>query len=216
NEFWKYPTSIFFLKNKGNSSFDKEMRDFLIKLMAFLFAKFIDSPSINAIKDDIYNACITVDKNNIFERQFKMEDDKFREKIDEQSSARLMRPLLLLDAYLNKSQKGLIKNTFDIEHIFPKKWQTSNYNGWDEKDAQDYLDRFGNKIVFEKKLNIQAGNGYFEKKKEKYKESEIAVIKELAAYPKSDWVKEDITKREIEFKNRIVKFLNENLTLVQE
>ena len=40
------------------------------------------------------------------------------------------------------------------EHIFPKKWQTTNYNGWDEKDAQAYLDCFGNKIVFEKKLNI--------------------------------------------------------------
>lgn len=216
NEFWKYPTSIFFLKNKGNASFDEDLRAFLIKLMSFLFAKFIDTPSINAIKDDIYNACITVEENNAFDRLFKMEDEKFREKIDEQSSARLMRPLLLLDAYLNENQKELIKNTFDIEHIFPKKWQTTNYNGWDEKDAQAYLDRFGNKIVFEKKLNIQAGNGYFEKKKEKYKESEIAVVLELATYPKSDWVKDDIEKREKEFKNRIVKFLNDNLNLVKD
>ena len=105
NEFWKYPTSIFFLKNKDESSFDDDLRQFLKKLMAFLFAKFIDAPSINAIKDDIYNACIKVEESNTFDRQFKMEEDKFKEKIDEQSSARLMRPLLLLDAYLNENQK---------------------------------------------------------------------------------------------------------------
>lgn len=211
NEFWKYPTSIFFLKNRYNTSFDDELRMFLIKLMAFLFAKFIDIPSINAIKDDIYNACINVEFTNKLNRQYKMEESKFMEKIDEQSSARLMRPLLLLDAYLNESQVNLIPTTFDIEHILPKKWQTTNYNGWDEKTAQLYLDRFGNKIVFEKKLNIQAGNGYFEKKKEKYMESEIAIVKELATYNKSDWFIEDIEKRGDEFKNRIYKFLVQHL-----
>jgi hypothetical protein len=40
--------------------------------------------------------------------------------------------------------------------------------------------------VFEKRLNIQAGNGYFVKKKDKYKTSSIAVVKELANYPKND------------------------------
>ena len=57
----------------------------------------------------------------------------------------------------------------DIEHIFPKKWQDTNYNGWTKIDADLYLDRFGNKTVFEKKLNIQAGNGYFGVKKQKYR-----------------------------------------------
>ena len=51
---------------------------------------------------------------------------------------------------------------------------------------------------------------------EEYKESEIAVVQELATYVKSDWVKEDIEKRESEFKNRIIKFLKENLNLVKD
>ena len=54
----------------------------------------------------------------------------------------------MLDAYLNINQSDLIPATFDIEHIFPKKWQDTNYNGWDKKDADLYLDRFGNKIIF--------------------------------------------------------------------
>ncbi|MBK8620255.1 MAG: HNH endonuclease [Saprospiraceae bacterium] len=112
--------------------------------------------------------------------------------MEEQASARLSRPLLLLDAYLHDEQVELVPSTFDIEHIFPKKWQDTNYNGWEEKDAETYLDRFGNKIVFEKKLNIQAGNGYFGKKKDRYSSSKIAVVLELSNYSKSDWLKEDI------------------------
>ena len=59
NEFWKYATSVFFLKNKDSATFDQDFCKMLQKLIAFLFAKFIDAPSVNAIKDDIYNACIT-------------------------------------------------------------------------------------------------------------------------------------------------------------
>jgi hypothetical protein len=111
-----------------------------------------------------------------------------------------------LDAYLTPEQIDLIPDTFEVEHIFPKKWQDTNYNGWEEKDAQAYLDRFGNKIVFEKKLNIQAGNGYFGKKKEKYSLSKIAVVKKLAEYPKHDWMKEDIELREERFKQNLINF----------
>ncbi len=79
-------------------------------------------------------------------------------------------------------------------------------------DAKDYLDKFGNKIVFEKRLNIQAGNGYFGRKQEKYMKSEIARVRDLGNYPKGDWVKEDIEKREINFKTRIISFFTEQLT----
>jgi len=216
NEFWKYPTCVFFLRNKANKTFDDDLRALLKKLMAFLFAKFVEAPSVNAIKDDTYNACISIQEGNPFDRNFKLDEDKFMEKLDEQSSARLMRPLLLLEAYLHENQSELIPSTFDIEHIFPKKWQETNYNGWDEEDAQAYLDRFGNKIVFEKKLNIQAGNGYFGKKKDRYRSSNIELVKELANYPKNDWVKMDIEKREKEFKGTIISFLKEHLNLIDE
>lgn len=214
NEYWKFPVSVFFLKNKGSRAFDADLRDLLQKLTAYLFAKFIETPTVNAIKDDVYNICISVYQSNTFDRTFKLEENKFKDKIKQQASAKMMRGLLLLDAYLHPKQTELIPDTFDIEHILPKKWQNANYNGWNEKDAQAYLDRFGNKIVFEKKLNIQAGNGYFGKKKEKYRASKIAVARQLAEYPKNDWGRKEIELRESAFQERLLTFLRSHLKLI--
>jgi hypothetical protein len=70
NEFWRYTTSVYFLKNRYNDNFDEDLRQFLIKLMSFLFAKFIEAPTVNAIKDDIYNVCISIQNGNSFDRKF--------------------------------------------------------------------------------------------------------------------------------------------------
>ena len=101
--------------------------------------------------------------------------------------------------------KGFIKM---LENMPYKQMQN---NGWNIQDASLYLDRFGNKIAFEKKLNIQAGNGYFGIKKQRYQSSKIASVIELSEYYKNDWTKEDIETREIQFKETIVDFFKENL-----
>ncbi len=211
NEFWKYATSVFFMKNKDSDDFNANFENMLQKLIAFLFAKFIDQPSVNAIKDDIYNSCISLNANNELQYRFVLNEELLNQQIDGHSSSRISRALLLLYAYLNTNQTGLIPSTFDIEHIFPKKWQDTNYNDWTKTDAELYLDRFGNKIVFEKKLNIQAGNGYFGMKKQKYKISSIASVVDLSNYPSNDWVKADIEKREIEFKQALINYFKINL-----
>lgn len=211
NEFWKYPTSVFFLKNQYSTTFDTDFCKMLQKLLAFLFAKFIDAPSVNAIKDDIYNACITLQNQNELQFRIMLNEDLLNQQIEGHSSSRISRALLLLDAYLNPRQTSLIPDTFDIEHIFPKKWQDTNYNGWNLDDAVLYLDRFGNKIVFEKKLNIQAGNGYFGVKKSKYSLSKIDTVLELSTYHKNDWVKDDIEEREIKFKENLITFFKNQL-----
>jgi len=211
NEYWKYVTSVFFLKNKGSQTFDLDFDNFLKKIISFLFAKFVESPTVNAIKDDIYSACISVQLSNAFLGTIVIDEESMIKRIDENGSGKMSRALLLLDAYLNQQQLDLIPDTFEVEHIFPRKWQEANYNGWDFKDAQIYLDKLGNKIVFEKKLNIQAGNNYFGNKKNKYSLSKISSVVDLSNYPKNDWVKEDIEKREKEFKSRIIIFFKEHL-----
>ena len=119
-----------------------------------------------------------------------------------------------------KNLKNASKKIETLDNFPDRIWEKicSEYflNNWEEKDAEAYLDRFGNKIVFEKKLNIQAGNGYFGKKKDRYSTSKIAVVLELSNYPKSDWLKEDIEKREGEFKSRIFDFLKKHLNLPVE
>ena len=211
NEFWKYATSVFFMKNKDSATFETDFEKMLRKLIAFLFAKFIEQPSVNAIKDDIYSSCISLNTNNELQYKFTLNEELLNQQIDGHSSSRISRALLLLFAYINPQQIELIPQTFDIEHIFPKKWQDTNYNGWTKIDADLYLDRFGNKTVFEKKLNIQAGNGYFGIKKQKYLASSIATVVELANYPKNEWVKEDIENREADFKNKIIEYFRTNL-----
>lgn len=211
NEFWKYATSVFFLKNKSSETFEKDFSDFLKKLIAFLFAKFIDTPTVNAIKDDIYSACIAIQANNELEVKISLNDESLSNNLDVHSSSKLARALLLLDAYLDAGQADLIPKTFDIEHIFPKKWQDTNYHGWEYEDALSYLDRFGNKIVFEKKLNIQAGNGYFGIKKGKYSLSKIACVVDLSKYPSNDWLKTDIETRETRFKQTLIDFFKSQL-----
>jgi uncharacterized protein with ParB-like and HNH nuclease domain len=206
NEFWKYPTSVFFLKNQNSTTFDEDFCSMLKELVAFLFAKFIDAPSVNAIKDDIYSSCIAMHNRNELQYRINFNEELLSKKIEEHSSSRISRGLLLLDAYLNPNQTNLIPETFDIEHIFPKKWQSTNYNGWDLKDAAMFLDRFGNKTAFEKKLNIQAGNGYFGVKKQKYALSKISNVLDLSSYYKDEWVKEDIEKREAIFKDNLLYF----------
>lgn len=215
NEFWKYTTAVFFYANHVEDDFDERFTDFLKELVAFLFAKFIDYPSVNAIKDDTYISCISLYNGNGLKYRYILNKDLIEQEIVGHSSSRISRSLLLLHAYLHEDQTELIPNTFDIEHIFPKKWQDTNYNGWTQSDAQLYLDRFGNKIVFEKKLNIRAGNGYFGQKKDRYSESSIASVLELSEYPSNDWVQTDIEQREEQFIEDILSFFEEYIPLAE-
>ena len=206
NDFWKYTTTVFFYVNHKEKNFSEIFTDFLKELVAFLFAKFIDYPSVNAIKDDTYISCISLFNGEGLKYRYILNKDLIKTEITKHSSSRLSRSLLLLHAYLDNNQHNIISDTFDIEHIFPKKWQDTNYNGWNIADALHYLDRFGNKIVFEKKLNIQAGNGYFGIKKSRYSQSQIATVLELSNYQSNDWVKKDIEEREKKFIDDILNF----------
>lgn len=122
------------------------------------------------------------------------------------SDSKIARSLILLHASLHPQQTQLLPRTFEIEHILPRRWQTANYLGWTHADAEESLERFGNKVAFEKKLNIQAGNGYFGKKKVKYAQSDIAEAKMLSEHPKDDWHKDEIDLREQKFLESIITF----------
>lgn len=210
NEYWKYIISVFFYKNKNLKEFINIFPIFLKKLTAFLFVKFIEKPTVNAIKDDIYQGCIDVFQNASLKFEF-VHDVKFKKLISNSISLKIAKAIILLQAYQNSNQTLIIPNNFEIEHIFPRKWQDTNYNDWNRNDADEYLEKFGNKVAIEKKLNILAGNGYFGKKKIKYATSTIAEVKELSNYTKNDWVKDDIEKREENSISALMRFFKDNL-----
>ncbi|MDI2090352.1 HNH endonuclease family protein [Commensalibacter oyaizuii] len=194
NEFWRYIVSVYYAANKKDFNSSK-FTLFLKELLAFLYAKFLISPTSSAIKTDIYKACVEIYHNN-----FKSFNQLVPEKIHfkNNSSGKLTKGILLLYAYMYSDKQELLPDNIEVEHICPKKWQNTNYNGWSYENAQKYLEALGNKIVLEKKLNIQCGNNYFGKKKEKYAESIVIEAKEfLANYQDNmDWNEESIILRE--------------------
>ncbi len=214
NDYWKYVVTVFFFAKKDKSDFNRELLILLEKLVAFLFCKFIENPTVNAIKTDIFKFCLFIYSNEIKGENLKFNNiDKVLERVYLFNNSKLTRALVLLHSYLNSGdkQKGLVADTFDIEHIFPKKWQNTNYNGWSAEEAEAYLERLGNKIPFENRLNIQAGNGYFGKKKEKYRTSKIYEVQQLSQYGKDDWGKEDIENREKQMISLFKGFFMRNL-----
>jgi len=202
NEYWKYVAGVYFMKNGHNDNFADDFCAVLKKIAAFMFAKFLTAPTVNAVKADVFNACVAIENEQDFwnDAKFTITSESFY------SSVKLTRSLLLLHAYLNPEQEEIIEYEFHVEHILPRKWQSANYNGWTHEQAQEWLDSFGNRVAFEKKLNIQAGNGYFGRKKDKYAESDIADVQALANFPRDDFNVGDIEKREAEFIQRIMDF----------
>lgn len=214
NDYWKYIVSVFYFKNKNSFNFEKEFTKFLEKLISFLFIKFVEKPTVNYIKDAIFKAYCDIWKgnNNIF-KDVELKPE-FKSHISMSNNYKIARALILLKAYLFEGQNELINSKFDVEHILPTKWQGTNFNGWNKKDADIYIEKFGNKIVLERQLNIQAGNGFFGKKKEKYSKSKIKEVIALSKYNKNvdNWFKEDILEREENFIDIIYNFFKSSLT----
>ena len=209
NEYWKYIVSVYYYVNIGKSDFFHTFPILLKRLTAYLYAKFIEKPTVNAIKDDIYQGCIDI-FNNSLPLSFSITSE-FIPQIRAAHSFKIAKGMILLHAYQNTNQTTLIPEKFEIEHIFPRNWQNTNYNGWEKSDAQIYLEKFGNKTAIEKKINIQAGNDYFGRKKAKYNESKIGNVLDLSKYDKNDWVKEDIETRDLQFANDIYSFFTANM-----
>lgn len=61
------------------------------------------------------------------------------------------------------------------------------YYTLNEEEANEKLEHLGNKLPLEKKLNISASNNYFAKKKNRYKDSKIAIIKKLGDSTLDEW-----------------------------
>lgn len=198
NEFWKYPVSIFYMQYKYNDNFEDLFLKFLRKFYVMLLTRYLEAPTISAVKGDILklNAQIISSYHPEFSAGFtenKTETDLEKQAEKKRTDNLLIQPhkkvermLLKLLAYQEESQEGLLPGYWEIEHIFPQTWDTKYYD-LDEEDTNEKLEHLGNKLPLEKKLNISASNNYFDKKKEKYRESNIAICKKLGNSSFAEW-----------------------------
>ncbi|MDQ7831499.1 MAG: HNH endonuclease family protein, partial [Desulfovibrionaceae bacterium] len=93
----------------------------------------------------------------------------------------------------------------EVEHVLPKKW--NNYDGWTEITHQKDVNKLGNLVILEKKLNISAKNEFFERKKKEYRKSCVLGAKKLCKI--KTWDEKVLARRDDRVIEELVSFFNE-------
>ena len=207
NEFWKYPVIIYYLKNKNSEKFEELFLIFLRKLFVNLFKVYIVSPTINSVKTSILNLNSSILHDEVLNFEFRnVTEDELKNGI-KHLHRNAVRMLLKLLAYNTEEQNELLPHNWEIEHILPLKWQPSYFNS-NEDEINELIETIGNKIPFEKRLNIIASNGYFSKKQEQYVKSNIAIAKAMSNSNIKDWKLEEIRERNIRIIDEVIDTFN--------
>ncbi|NHM30673.1 DUF262 domain-containing protein [Neobacillus terrae] len=206
NEFWKYPVVIYYLKYHGSQDFEEHFLKFLKKLLAVLAARYIVTPTINAVKRGILNLNSEIIKSPTPTFDFAIVDEQELKGKLKTAHRNTVRMLLKILAY--QSQTELLPEKWEIEHILPQKWQSSYFPSNSDEEVKELVEHIGNKIPFEKKLNIIASNGYFKKKQESYKKSKVQILLDLAEQH-NDWGLNEIRERDIRISDELLNLLND-------
>lgn len=205
NEFWKYPVVIYYVCYRNKADFETKFGLFLNKLLMELMTKYLLIPTINAVKPDILklNSAIVSSDTPTFD--FKNIDTSQLEVRIQNPNRNVVRMLLKSLAY--EQQDEILPVRWEIEHIFPQKWQTNYFTNVPDATIKEKIEHIGNKLPFEKKLNIVAGNGYFGKKKKEYTASKIAITKAMGTSEIAEWDMDSIMKRDIRISDSIMALL---------
>lgn len=213
NEFWKYPVIIYYLKYSSDDDFEDKFLLFLRRFCSFLLVTYLRQPTINAVKSDIMklnSSIIKTDKPKF--NPLDINNDEFKN-ILKTPHIKMVRMLLLVMAYLNPKQEERLPEKWEIEHIFPQKWHNNYILNVSDEVIKEKIEHLGNKLPFEKKLNIEACNGYFGKKKDSYKNSKIAVTSDMSKSSFDEWGLNNIEARDNEvsgdIQKELIKWIND-------
>lgn len=205
NEFWKYPVVIYYVCYRNEADFETKFGLFLNKLLMELMTKYLLIPTINAVKPDILKLNSAIIASSTPKFDFKEIDASQLEARIQNPNRNVVRMLLKTLAY--EQQDTLLPSKWEIEHIFPQKWQTNYFSDVPDSIIKERIEHIGNKLPFEKKLNIVAGNGYFGKKKKEYSASKIAITNAMGTSDIQDWDMDSIMKRDIRVSDSITAIL---------
>ena len=203
NEFWKYPVVIYYVCYRNEENFEIRFARFLNKLLMELMTKYLMMPTINAVKPDILKLNSAIVASNIPIFEFKTVDVTQLEPYIHNPNRNAVRMLLKTLAY--EHQDELLPSKWEIEHIFPQKWQTNYFPKESDSIIKEKIEHIGNKLPFEKKLNIVAGNGYFSKKKEEYRVSKITITNTMGTSEVMEWNLDSIIKRDLRISDEMAK-----------
>ena len=196
NEIWKYSPISYYLIHKDDVNFENKYLIFLRKLVALLIETYLFKPGVNTVKTKIFNLNTYIGKTSTPNFEFvELSDDELSEKLII-PSYKIIRMILALLVY-EKSPNVLLPPKWDVEHILPKKYDSTFFlpNSSDEINAM--LEHIGNLLPLERKNNIQASNGFFSKKKELYQKSNIEYVRDFSqSILTNTWTLDDIKARD--------------------
>ena len=224
NIYWWYPLYVFldkYGKEKDGYFYleqekQKEYIDLMKDTIRYFFIKGVLHNAVNFVKDTTFKVCAAIAHGDKY-------IDKYRENIGENGLADFKKKLSKND-YGRRYRKGLVwlcsslnsnQNRADYaktienchsEHILP--WQWANYDGWDDKSHEENIEKIGNSIPLEWKLNIQAGAEFFRRKQDRYKESKIQDALDLSQKAPPCWFPECVNDRQTCSLNRLHKFFD--------
>ena len=207
NDLWKYPVYIYYNKYRNEANFSDNFIRFLKKLLVVLTVAWFNVPGINAIKQDIFKLNCAIIRSPLPVFDFSKFD---RSDIENSNYAiphtKIRRVLLKVLAYNCKSNtdNSVLPYGWEVEHILPQKYENSYFANYNANEIKEHISHLGNLVPIEKKLNIQVRDGYFGKKREKYRNSNIAILRELSNHPSTDWGLEEIKSRDEQLKQSLI------------
>ena len=130
--------------------------------------------------------------------------------------------LVFLNEYLYAKEKDLpfdFEENVNIEHIMPASGHDiasirANASIATKEEFDSLVNKLGNKILLEDKINQSIGREWFQTKKQKtineksgYKDSQYNIAKALVDYPSDTWSKTDIETATDKVSTRILNFI---------
>lgn len=234
NKYWQYPLFVFLHKHleKQNDSEwwlpETKREEYLTLLentVRYFYIKGVVHNSVNRVKNTTYEICTAISKEegnyiNIYKKCLKKKGDdtqEFATKLENSNFGRCLRGIVFLGSYLNPKQflsdyaeimiASLGKNKIHIEHILPKDY--NHYDGFTKSKHGEYVEKLGNLIPLEQKINIKASNEFFARKQKKYQTSKVQDALDLVKKSPPKWYPEDIDERQQKIQDRLLKFFIE-------
>ncbi len=210
NDYWQYPLYVFLhkyaddawdgdgnLKIEVGSELAHKFEELIQWTVKYFYIKGVNHNSVNTVKDTTFKVCRNIMHGKDYRQEYKnnLEKDndleEFKRRIESFPLRRYERGIILIGAGLNDKQSdedfcsildlGLLwkRSKLHIEHILPRDW--INYDGWTKEDYDRDIQRLGNLVPCEWKINISASNEFFRRKQEKYyKKSKVQDVLDLS------------------------------------
>lgn len=224
NIHWQYPRHVFLDKygarNGGLFMLADDKQEEYIELLKnsirYFYIRGIVHNTVDSVREITYKVGVAISrgKNYLEEYRENVKADKeyFDQKLSGNDFGRYQRGLVWLCASLNSAQKradyAQVIGSCQVEHVLPHRWGGGYGADWTDDLHAEYIEKIGNKIPLEWKINIRAGANFFERKQERYKDSKVQDAFDLAS-DETLWKPSDVDRWQKKSLNRFRDFFAE-------